>query len=91
MGLHVIESGDVAQAFQKYQQVRYLRTGRVQLTAMSDSTFAIRGIEASVTFLRDAQRKVVGLTLNQNGVQRARLADQCRGTAIVFQHDARVC
>jgi 3-hydroxybenzoate 6-monooxygenase len=25
--------GDVAQAFQKYQQARYLRTGRVQLTA----------------------------------------------------------
>ncbi len=44
---------------------------RLPLTATSDSTFAIRGIEASVTFLRDAQRKVVGLTLNQNGVQRA--------------------
>jgi CubicO group peptidase (beta-lactamase class C family) len=44
---------------------------RLQLTATSDSTFAIRGVEASVTFLRDAQRKVVGLTLNQNGVQRA--------------------
>jgi 3-hydroxybenzoate 6-monooxygenase len=26
-------NGDVADAFQKYQQVRYLRTGRVQLTA----------------------------------------------------------
>ena len=26
-------SGDVARAFQKYQQARYLRTGRVQLTA----------------------------------------------------------
>ena len=26
-------TGDVAQAFQKYQQARYLRTGRVQLTA----------------------------------------------------------
>jgi 3-hydroxybenzoate 6-monooxygenase len=25
--------GDVAEAFQKYQKVRYLRTGRVQLTA----------------------------------------------------------
>lgn len=25
--------GDVAPAFQKYQQARYLRTGRVQLTA----------------------------------------------------------
>jgi 3-hydroxybenzoate 6-monooxygenase len=25
--------GDVAEAFQKYQQARYLRTGRVQLTA----------------------------------------------------------
>lgn len=45
--------------------------GRLQLTATSDSTFAIRGVEASVTFLRDAQRKVIGLTLNQNGVQRA--------------------
>ena len=45
--------------------------GRLQLTATSDSAFAIRGVEASVTFLRDAARKVVGLTLNQNGVQRA--------------------
>lgn len=45
--------------------------GRLQLTATTDSTFALRGVEASVTFLRDTQRKVVGLTLNQNGVQRA--------------------
>ena len=45
--------------------------GRLSLTATSDSTFAIRGVDASVSFLRDAQRNVVGLTLNQNGVQRA--------------------
>lgn len=43
----------------------------------SDSTFALRVVQASVTFHRDAQGKVTGLTLHQNGDQKAtRLAGE---------------
>ncbi len=43
----------------------------------SDSTFAIKVVQASITFHRDAQGKVTGLTLHQNGDQKAtRLAGE---------------
>ena len=42
-----------------------------QLTPTSDSTFELRGVPASVTFHRDAQGRATGLTLHQNGNQRA--------------------
>ncbi|MCE9603121.1 MAG: serine hydrolase [Gemmatimonadetes bacterium] len=41
----------------------------------SDSTFAIRVVQASVTFHRDAQGKVTGMTLHQNGDQKATRLD----------------
>lgn len=37
----------------------------------SDSTFAIRVVQASITFHRDAQQKVTGLTLHQGADQKA--------------------
>lgn len=43
----------------------------IQLTPTSDSTFALRTVQASITFHRDAQGKATGLTLHQNGNQRA--------------------
>lgn len=47
------------------------------LTPTSDSTFAIRAVQASVTFHRDAQGRTNTLTLNQNGNQKAtRLAGE---------------
>jgi CubicO group peptidase (beta-lactamase class C family) len=43
----------------------------------SDTTFAIRVVQASVTFHRDGQGKVTGLTLHQGGDQKAtRLAGE---------------
>ncbi len=42
-----------------------------RLTPTSDSTFELRGVPASVTFHRDAQGRATGLTLHQNGNQRA--------------------
>lgn len=49
---------------------------RVEIVPTSDSTFALKVVEASVTFHRDADGKVTGLTLRQNGEQRAtRLPD----------------
>lgn len=51
--------------------------GRVEIAPTSDSTFALKVAEASVTFHRDADGKVTGLTLRQNGEQRAtRLPDE---------------
>lgn len=44
---------------------------RYQLTATSDSAFALRGAPASLTFHRDAQGKVTGLTWHQGGDQKA--------------------
>jgi CubicO group peptidase (beta-lactamase class C family) len=41
------------------------------LAPTSDSTFALRGVQASVTFHRDAQGKATAATLHQNGNQRA--------------------
>jgi CubicO group peptidase (beta-lactamase class C family) len=41
------------------------------LTPTSDSTFALRGVPASITFHRDAQGRATSLTLHQNGNQRA--------------------
>lgn len=41
------------------------------LTPTSDSTFTLQGVPASVTFHRDAQGKATGLTLHQNGNQKA--------------------
>jgi hypothetical protein len=50
---------------------------RLELTPTSDSSFAIQGVEASVTFHRNAWRRVDGLTLHQGGDQRAtRLGDE---------------
>ena len=43
----------------------------VRIDPTSDSTFALRVVQASVTFHRDAQGKVTGLTLHQNGDQKA--------------------
>lgn len=42
-----------------------------QLTATSDSAFSLRGAPASLTFHRDAQGKVTGLTWHQGGDQKA--------------------
>ena len=51
-----------------------------QIFPTSDSTFAIRVVEASISFHRDAQGTVTGLTLHQGGDQKAtRLAG---GTAM---------
>jgi CubicO group peptidase (beta-lactamase class C family) len=48
-----------------------------RLTPTSDSTFALQGVEASITFHRDAQGRATGLTLHQNGNQKAtRLAGE---------------
>jgi CubicO group peptidase (beta-lactamase class C family) len=44
---------------------------RVELTPTSDSTFAIQGVEASVTFHRGGRGPVDALTLHQGGDQRA--------------------
>ena len=41
------------------------------ISPTSDSTFAIRVVQASITFHRDAQGKVTGLTLHQGGDQKA--------------------
>jgi CubicO group peptidase (beta-lactamase class C family) len=50
---------------------------RLELTPTSDSSFAIQGVEASVTFHRNAGRRVDGLTFHQGGDQRAtRLGDE---------------
>ena len=48
-------------------------TGQPPFTIVptSDSTFAIRVVQASITFHRDAQGKVTGLTLHQGGDQKA--------------------
>lgn len=49
---------------------------RVEIVPTSDSTFALKVVEASVTFHRDDEGKVTALTLRQNGEQRAtRLPD----------------
>ncbi len=42
-----------------------------QIFPTSDSTFAIRVVEASISFHRDAQGTVTGLTLHQGGDQKA--------------------
>ncbi len=44
---------------------------KFQVYPTSDSTFAIRVVQASVTFHRDAQAKVTGLTLHQGGDNKA--------------------
>jgi hypothetical protein len=44
---------------------------RLELTPTSDSSFAIQGVEASVTFHRGARGRVDGLTLHQGGDQHA--------------------
>jgi CubicO group peptidase (beta-lactamase class C family) len=44
---------------------------RIPIAPTSDSTFALRGVQASLTFHRAADGKVTGLTLHQNGDQRA--------------------
>ncbi|HSW30602.1 MAG TPA: serine hydrolase domain-containing protein [Longimicrobiales bacterium] len=50
---------------------------RIEIVPTSDSTFALVGVEASVVFLRNAERRVTGLTLRQNGENHAtRLADE---------------
>jgi len=43
-----------------------------ELTPTSDSTFALSVVEASITFHRDAEGVVTGLTLHQNGHHGAR-------------------
>ena len=40
---------------------------RLEIVPTSDSTFRLLAVEASVTFLRDAEGDVEGLTLHQNG------------------------
>ncbi|MBK8247640.1 MAG: serine hydrolase [Gemmatimonadetes bacterium] len=48
-----------------------------QIYPTSDSTFAVRVVAASVTFHRDAQAKVTGMTLHQGGDNKAtRLAGE---------------
>ena len=44
----------------------------VAITATSDSTFAVKGIAASLTFHREANGAVTSLTLHQNGERLAR-------------------
>jgi CubicO group peptidase (beta-lactamase class C family) len=44
---------------------------RVQLSPTSDSGFTLRGLPASLTFHRDAQGKVTGLTWHQGSDQKA--------------------
>lgn len=44
---------------------------RVQLSPTSDSAFTLRGLPASLTFHRDAQGKVTGLTWHQGSDQKA--------------------
>ncbi len=45
--------------------------GAIRIFPMSDSTFDLRVVPATITFHRDAQGKVTGLTLHQNGDQKA--------------------
>jgi hypothetical protein len=58
-------------------------TGQPQfeLTATSDSTFAVRGVDASVTFVRNAGGAVTSLMLHQNGNHPARRLDQAAPAA----------
>jgi CubicO group peptidase (beta-lactamase class C family) len=44
---------------------------RVEIRPTSDSTFVLTAVQASVTFHRNAEGKVNGLTLNQNGQHHA--------------------
>ena len=48
---------------------------QIELTATSDSTFTVKGVQASVTFHRDAAGAVTSLTLHQNGNHPARRLD----------------
>ena len=45
--------------------------GAIRIFPTSDSTFDLRVVPATITFHRDAQGKVTGLTLHQNGNQKA--------------------
>lgn len=45
--------------------------GVIRIFPTSDSTFDLRVVPATVTFHRDAQARVTGLTLHQNGNQKA--------------------
>lgn len=50
---------------------------RLEIVPTSDTSFSITGVEASVAFHRDADGKVTGLTLRQNGENHAtRLDDE---------------
>lgn len=56
--------------------------GRVEIVPTSDSTFTLKGVEASVTFHRGLDGKVTGLTLRQNGEHHAtRLPDDAAAPA----------
>ncbi len=48
---------------------------RLEIEPTSDSTFRVRAVDASVTFLRDEDGRVEGLTLHQNGDRRATRLD----------------
>lgn len=55
---------------------------RVEIGPTSNSTFALKGVEASVTFHRGPDGKVTGLTLSQNGEHHAtRLPDDAAAKA----------
>ena len=48
---------------------------RLEIVPTSDSTFRLLAVEASVTFLRDSEGEVEGLTLHQNGDNHATRLD----------------
>src|SRR5207253_3958531 len=52
--------------------------GRVEIFAESDAKFFLRVIEATATFVRDAQGKITGVVWRQNGVdnQARKISDQ---------------
>ncbi len=54
---------------------------RLEIVATSDSTFRLLAVEASVTFLRDPEGDVEGLTLHQNGDNHATRLEDGEATA----------
>jgi CubicO group peptidase (beta-lactamase class C family) len=53
----------------------------IEIRPTSDSTFALVGVDARVTFHRDADGAVTGLTLHQNGNHAARRLEEPEETA----------
>lgn len=74
-----IQPGFILRFFREDDRLMTQATGQpaIEIRPTSDSTFALTVVEASVTFHRDEEGRVTGLTLHQNGHHAARrLPDQ---------------